>query len=56
MGSLVNKKDLLGHSALYYAIYYKQENCVKLLLLNQVLLTSKDIELANQDKKIKNIV
>jgi ankyrin repeat protein len=24
MGVLLNKKDILGHSALYYAIHYKQ--------------------------------
>jgi ankyrin repeat protein len=39
MGAIVNKKDILGHSALYYAIHYKQENCVKLLLLNNAVLT-----------------
>jgi ankyrin repeat protein len=34
MGALHNKKDHLGHSALFYAIHYKNEECVKLLILH----------------------
>lgn len=34
MGALLNKKDDLGHTALFYAIHYKNEECLKLLLLH----------------------
>ena len=47
MGVVLNKKDIVGHSALYYAIHYKHESCVKLLLLHQASLTAEDIALAN---------
>lgn len=56
MGALINKKDILGHTALYYAIYYKQADCVKVLILNDAALSQQDMELALQEKKIKNII
>ena len=55
-GALVNKKDILGHTALFYAIYYKQTECVKVLVLNDTIVSKEDTELALQDKKIKNII
>ena len=39
MGALLNKKDVLGHTATYYAINYKHEECLKILLLNFISLT-----------------
>jgi ankyrin repeat protein len=39
MGALVNKKDILGHSALHYAINYKQVDCVKVLVLNEAIIS-----------------
>lgn len=38
MGVLINKKDILGHSALFYSIYHKNQECLKLLLLNSALI------------------
>jgi len=43
MGALVNKKDILGHTALYYTIHYKQADCVKVLLLNDTIVSKEDI-------------
>lgn len=56
MGVLLNKKDIIGHTALYYAIYYKQLDCIKILLLNDVIVSKEDAQLILQDKKIKNII
>lgn len=56
MGALLNKKDIIGHTALYYAIYYNQLDCIKILLLNDVIVSKEDAELALQNKKIKNII
>ena len=33
-GALLNKRDILGHSPIYYAIQYRQEECLKLMLLH----------------------
>lgn len=56
MGALLNKKDILGHTALYYAIHYKHEDCLKLLLLHEVDIAREDVEECKYDKRIKNIV
>lgn len=56
MGSLINKKDILGHTALFYAIQYQHAECVKILVLNDAVITSEDIALSAKEKKIKNIV
>jgi ankyrin repeat protein len=39
MGALTNKKDVLGHSAFFYAIKYKQIDCIKVLALNEALIS-----------------
>lgn len=56
MGALLNKKDLLGHNAIYYAINYKHEECLKIVLLNLAVLAAEDIELSRYDKRFMNIV
>ncbi len=56
MGALINKKDIIGHTALYYAIYYKQFDCIKVLVLHDAIVSKEDTVLALQDKKIKNII
>jgi ankyrin repeat protein len=56
MGALVNKKDILGHTAIYYAFNYKHVDCVKVLLLNDAIVSKEDTELALKDKKVKNIM
>ena len=43
MGALLNKKDMLGHDAIYYAIYYKHEECLKIVLLNLAILSEEDL-------------
>lgn len=56
MGALINKKDILGRSAIHYAINYKQVDCLKILVLNDAYISKEDVALSIQDKKIKNII
>lgn len=43
MDITINKEDLHGHSALYYALSYKHADCVKILLLNLAKFQAEDI-------------
>ena len=56
MGALLNKKDMLGHDAIYYAIYYKHEECLKVVLLNLATLSEEDLLISKQSKRFMDIV
>ena len=56
MGALLNKQDLLGHTAIYYALHYRHEESLKIALLNLATLTADDINKSKEDKRMKNIV
>lgn len=56
MGALLNKKDFLGHTAIYYAIHYQHEETLKIMLLNLAPLTPEDITKSKENKRMKNIV
>jgi hypothetical protein len=56
MGALLNKKDILGHSAIYYAIHYRHEECLKLMLLNMAQLTPEDAKKAQEDRSCRKIM
>ena len=53
MGALLNKQDLLGHTAIYYALHYRHEESLKIALLNLATLTAEDIAKSKEDKRIK---
>ena len=56
VGGLINKKDLLGNSAISYAIHYKNIECLKILLLSEAALSKDDIEKSKKDKLTRTIV
>jgi len=56
MGALLNRKDLLGHTAVYYAIHYRHEESLKIMLLNLAPLTPADVAKSKENKRMKNIV
>lgn len=56
MGVALNRKDLHGHTALYYALQYKHLECAKILLLHESILRPEDIEKSQEEKRLKNMV